>query len=451
MVSLSRTNITIVLVTICLITIFPTNVNTSPTIIDGKYSLDNFMNPIQDKEQCNNYYTNNQHVCDPNNYITYPDKKKLGDIMHKSENNPIIACPFGNDGIQFGILIISSFNDYHSTKINKGFSISETSKFYAKLYHEKWEIGNDKCNNGILIFLNVADKYLHISTSTFLRTNYISDDFINNNIMPQIRPYLKTNQYTDGIIKIIELITDKCQIQLIDKITEREKNTFDNINKNSTQHTITRNYEIWIFMTIVIGILFLMWLIWYTKCCCCGECGENNNTYRRHNRNNNRYQDEGVPFNQPGMAQRQPQNNNVHRMSSNLRSRNVSGTYSQKRFRNDNNERLKKEREEKLKLEQQSKNNEKIVNNGKRINNGGGVGMSWNNGGNPNAPIETNDGSDCNEQVKLKNEKIVKEGKRIKNGGGGGMSWNDKNNNGPNEEPVVYKRTKDGGGGGGSW
>ncbi len=374
--------VSIVIVTICLINIFPRNACTSPVIVDGKYSLDSFFHPIQNNEECNNYYTNNQYVCDPNSYITYPDKQKLGDIMQKTQNNPIITCPFNNDGIHFGVLIISSFNDYHSNKINQGFDMVESSKFYAKLYHEKWEIGNEQCNNGILIFLNVKDHHLHISTSTFLKTNYISDEFINNEVMPHIRSYLKNEQFADGIIKTIELITDKCQEPLVDKRAEREHKS-DN---TTTRKQRYNDNGFWIFV-ILISVGFTMWLIWYTKCCncCCGECCDGNPHRRR--RDNNNVRNEGVPFNEPGM-----QYNNVNRMGYNnnghLRARNVhkiAETLRKERERKERkrnereererNERQRTDKEEKLRVEQRK--NEQLVQNGKRTKNGGGGGMSW--------------------------------------------------------------------------
>ena len=63
MASLSKVNISIVLVTIFIINIFNTS---AIEIINGKYSLDSQIDPIINKQECDSYYTGNNKLCDMN-------------------------------------------------------------------------------------------------------------------------------------------------------------------------------------------------------------------------------------------------------------------------------------------------------------------------------------------------------------------------------------------------
>eukprot|EP01083_Nonionella_stella_P065089 170259_1 len=315
MISLIRCNLhnhtgSIILLIIYLIIIFPRSVHTSPLTVEqcNKYSLDSFFHPITHQEQCNNYYTNNQYICDPNSYITYPDKQKVGDLMQQSVTNPIISCPSHSSGIHFGVLIISSLNDYHSHKINQGMDITSVSQYYAKLYHKEWEIGTKECNNGVLIFMNVEDRYLYISTSTFLKTHYISDEYINHQLTPHIQPYLKEKQYAEAIIKIIELITDKAH----------ESRTCQQSNNTQTQTTDWR-----IVVAIACGFFgCVLWTITNSDC----------NTL---DRMNNNYRHKGVSF-----QRKRNTRYSVHRMNVNykgFRSRvqNVHNAYPKQQLKRD--------------------------------------------------------------------------------------------------------------------
>ena len=433
---LSKVNISIVLVTILVINIFAT----SPTlgikdIIDGKHSLDSSFDPILNQRECDCYYTENNKLCDMNKYLSYPMKQKIGAMMEKARTLSIISCPYKTDGIEFGVFIMSSFNDYHSVKINQGFDIAEASKFYAKLFHERWEIGNEECNNGILIFLNVNDRFIYISTSTYLKMNYISNQYINNDLLPSIRPDLKNGKYGDAISKIIESITDKCQQKTLDKMIDSQhlqthrKYTSD---KPLKQHQLPSD-SMWNIVVTVLSIVFLVWFMREIGCfsCCCGD-DECNDTHA--------YDDEGRPSSSSAQSQeqepgRQPQNisnrMNVRvKRNSYLRSRkvgtaenvdNVGNGYPKQQFKttitNGNsmvskrrksgggggisfdddklNDRLKKERgrkhrvekakrekeqtlkEKQLTLEEENDRNEELVNDGKRTSLGNGGGMSW--------------------------------------------------------------------------
>ena len=458
-------NIVTVLVTVCLINIF-IHTSLSWDTVNGKYSLDSSFDPIESQQECNNYYTKNEKVCDPQTYITYPMKEKLGEIMERAKNIPTISCPFKTDGIEFGVFIMSSFDDYHSHKRNQGFDIGESSKFYAKLFHEKWEIGSEECNNGILIFLNIEDRYLYVSTSTFIKQNYISDDYINNQIMPNIKSYLKDGEYADGIIKIMELITDKCQEKLVDKIVESESTKEDihrqerekqereqiekeEIGRNKKRERIERERRererreqqkqernrkekemkenrfsdnnnikvdddgIRIFVGIMMMIFSIYWLLWfmgYDVCCCCGSDDNVDN-----------YRDEGVP----SQSQRNRNYSRSHLQQHTMDEPHTMdeqhtidepgmNNYNDSDWHRDRQEMERKERERKRRQKEREERERQERERRMRENKA--------------------------KEAKLKLENNAK---RTKNGGGGGMDWNDNMNN--------KRRTTNNDGGGMSW
>lgn len=106
-----------------------------------------------------------------------------------------------NNDTQIGVYIVDNIDS----------SIEETSREIA----QHWKIGDSKNNRGILIAIAVKDKKLRIETS-----NEVSGDLTDveaKQIITNVKPELRSQDYNTAVNKMIEQIKEKTANQSEDK------------------------------------------------------------------------------------------------------------------------------------------------------------------------------------------------------------------------------------------
>lgn len=106
-----------------------------------------------------------------------------------------------NNDTQIGVYIVDNIDS----------SIEETSREIAR----HWKIGDSKNNRGILIAIAVKDKKLRIETS-----NEVSGDLTDveaKQIITNVKPELRSQDYNTAVNKMIEQIKEKTANQSEDK------------------------------------------------------------------------------------------------------------------------------------------------------------------------------------------------------------------------------------------
>lgn len=119
-------------------------------------------------------------IYDPSHYLNETVAQNLADANK-------------NNDTQIGVYIVDNIDS----------SIEETSREVAR----HWKIGDAKNNRGILIAIAVKDKKLRIETS-----NEVSDDLTDveaKQIITNVKPELKSQDYSMAINKMIEQIKEK--------------------------------------------------------------------------------------------------------------------------------------------------------------------------------------------------------------------------------------------------
>ena len=167
----------------------------SPHHEHDRISLDNFPNPVTENgiELCGR--EQKSFICDPNQYINYKLADKIDDIIYNATKSNLVWCsikPSENDelitnsqsktrdnydGLQIGIAIISSFRQYSHRRYRHDDDIHKKSKVYAKSIHDQWGVGIAGCNNAVMIFVTIQDRYLYVSTGSGIK-KIIKDDFM---------------------------------------------------------------------------------------------------------------------------------------------------------------------------------------------------------------------------------------------------------------------------------
>ena len=191
-------------------------------------SLDEFPNPFNENsiELCGR--GQKSFICDPNQYINTRLADSIDDIIYNATQSNLVWCSIkpssenpgelvtnsqsetrqNYDGLEIGIAIISSFRSYPHRRYRHDDDIQKKSKVYAKSIHDQWGVGIAGCNNALMIFITIQDRYLYVSTGSGIK-KIIKDDFVDKFLIPKhVRPMMKKSKYGEAIKFIVESIVD---------------------------------------------------------------------------------------------------------------------------------------------------------------------------------------------------------------------------------------------------
>lgn len=75
---------------------------------------------------------------------------------------------------------------------------------FAKHLHDKWGVGHANCNDGVLFLVSIEDRIASISTG-----NGVKDRLNEDRIVQTIIPFMKKQQYAEGVIHCVTSIGHK--------------------------------------------------------------------------------------------------------------------------------------------------------------------------------------------------------------------------------------------------
>ena len=112
-----------------------------------------------------------RNVCDPRGYLAPEEHKRVDGfirIVGRAEKPPFrkYACGPGEEGVRVAVALVGRMRDVWDPAA-MGAPLDDPlaeSEALAKNIHDQWGVGNKACNNGILVFLVVEDRKVHIST-----------------------------------------------------------------------------------------------------------------------------------------------------------------------------------------------------------------------------------------------------------------------------------------------
>ena len=176
-------------------------------------SLDAFPNPLNSPEKCG-AYKHPSYVCDPDKFLSNKQITSLNKLIINLTESSIVTCKDGDKGLEIGVAIINKFNHYDHVRPYKEDlneyeyeRIRALSTKYAKKIHDTWGAGDKYCNNGMIIFITIHDRYFYISTGKGIK-GIINDAFIRDYIAVMIRDNMRNRRYHDAIYWIIESVYD---------------------------------------------------------------------------------------------------------------------------------------------------------------------------------------------------------------------------------------------------
>lgn len=179
--------------------------------LDITTSLD--LNKFPQPQQCSDNKLS--YICDPYDYLALNESLKLDQLILNSTKAKLINCGTTSKskdirGVQLGIVIINSIDKnipFHITNYFDTSSLEQKAEKYARHIHDTWGVGDQYCNNGILIFVTIEDRYMFISTGKSIN-DIITQSLITSYIIPNVRSNMRSEEYSIALTNIIQNINE---------------------------------------------------------------------------------------------------------------------------------------------------------------------------------------------------------------------------------------------------
>ncbi|KXZ41529.1 hypothetical protein GPECTOR_413g260 [Gonium pectorale] len=165
----------------------------------ARWTPRNYPNPMRDVETCGRRGVTSW-VCDPDGVISYESANVVEGLIKKIHAGlpPFSLGPCGRAGPQgFQVAVALMFRmkkDGHP-------DIESATKAMATGLHDRWGVGDRRCDNGVLLLVSRSDRQLYISTGAGA-TQLLTYDVLGD-ILEDVRPLLRKGSYDDAIERAV--------------------------------------------------------------------------------------------------------------------------------------------------------------------------------------------------------------------------------------------------------
>lgn len=149
----------------------------------------------------------NARLCDLTNAaLTEDGRKQVATAILEFETHPelIMDCASERKGYQYAIVVAQKTRQWQGF-----FDSAETYiKRRAHFLHDTWGVGHKECNNGLLLYLSVEDRYLYWSRGeAFAKSGLLRDDHMNR-ILERMKPLLRSGKLKEALLVAITDVQD---------------------------------------------------------------------------------------------------------------------------------------------------------------------------------------------------------------------------------------------------
>lgn len=140
-------------------------------------ALADIPNPNVDPLRCGRPDVPKSAVCDPDNKLTKDEKNEIEGYINKIPN------------AQVAVAIIEKM----SMKSVATSDAKVAAERYARGLHDTWGVGSSETNDGVLVFMSIADRSVYISTGSGLQQRLTYDTV--QSLILHMRPMLRKEKY----------------------------------------------------------------------------------------------------------------------------------------------------------------------------------------------------------------------------------------------------------------
>jgi uncharacterized membrane protein YgcG len=150
----------------------------------GGWKLSDLPNPMIDPAKCGRGAVPRSSVCDCDHILTKSQQDEIeGHINFIKEGEVAVSVIHQMD------------------LVGTGYSIEKGSEVFARGLHDRWGVGSAEKNNGILVFLSIADRAVYISTGDGMKEKFPLP--IIEGIIQRMKPFLRNADYGGALVNCI--------------------------------------------------------------------------------------------------------------------------------------------------------------------------------------------------------------------------------------------------------
>ncbi len=143
-------------------------------------------------------------VCTPDGLLSGSDADNLDGLINfiAEGTNGYEAAPCGShfEGYQIAVAIIARMSPWFAVMDSK----AEKAERFAKALLDSWGVGNAECQNGVVLFVAVDDRRMHIATGRGAK-QVLTDAHVDR-ILAYMRPLMREEQYGRALIAAVQRI-----------------------------------------------------------------------------------------------------------------------------------------------------------------------------------------------------------------------------------------------------
>lgn len=138
-------------------------------------------------------------VCDPDEYLSKDDADTidgLANFIYEGKGGfTLVHCAGGTGGgVQLGLAIVERMNVVTNDQMKAAYG-------FAQKLHDKWGVGDPKCENGIVLFFSIADRVMGVSIGRGVK-HFFPDEYVET-MMGSIRDQMRLKQYGPALIQVV--------------------------------------------------------------------------------------------------------------------------------------------------------------------------------------------------------------------------------------------------------
>ncbi|KAH3757729.1 Dynein heavy chain 12, axonemal [Pelomyxa schiedti] len=130
------------------------------------------------------------HVCNPHAVLSGIGIDAVNAWAEKIQTEVMSNCGSGKAGYELGVLVVSAMEPAPRNAI-------EQAALVSNRIMDKWGVGNKDCNNGVLLFVSIQDRVIHISTGAGAK-KVMTENAIDA-VFELARPLLKAEKYDEAV------------------------------------------------------------------------------------------------------------------------------------------------------------------------------------------------------------------------------------------------------------
>jgi uncharacterized membrane protein YgcG len=186
-------------------------------------------NPNLDPKGCGRPNVPKSAVCDPENLFTQESKDVIEGYMNEVKN------------AQMAVLVISQMDPVFVG--HQGIDLA-SEKFAREMHDRHWQVGDKTTNDGVLIFVSIADRAIYISKGKGV--SRLLTDHVLDTVIAHMKPYMRKREYSTAVEHaIVEL-----DLVLSGRVIPEHPKPSPGYKSTSSRSDMDYNYGAWIFWGI---------------------------------------------------------------------------------------------------------------------------------------------------------------------------------------------------------